>query len=262
MSEFQITPPVERVPLRIPVNIPQPVFNANVSPVQTVAGNFAAARGVAFSAPAGISTHIGSFADLQQSVSKAVRANQDTSVMQNQVLQAFAGHAVFVSDAQIISRHLETVMASSTVPATQQAVRSLMTVVKQQHDGIKQQRMADFVQAACVNLQFRDIQVVMTNSGTIKVNASNLAGYAPEFVFAHEVRMNQEGEVILNSETLCLEDGSCRIIMEAFNTEMEKLGIPLRNAKRTPRVPIKMRGTGNNQPAHERKQPTKSKLNA
>ena len=259
MSEFQITPPIERVPLRIPVQIPQPVFNANINPIQAVAGNIAVTRGLTFPSPTAASTHIGAFSALQQSVSNAIRSPHDLDSLKNQTLRAFAGQSVFVSDAQSISRHFEAVMSSTTVPATQQAVRNLMTAVKQQHNGIKQQRMADFVQAACTNLHFRDIQVVQTSAGAIKVNASNLVGYAPEFVFAHEIRINHEGEVILNSETLCLADGSCKIIMEAFNAEMEKLGVPLKDPKRTPRVPIKMRRAADDHPDQERKQPSKTK---
>lgn len=261
MSEFQTTPPVERVPIRIPVQVPQPVFNVNISPVHSVAGGIAAARGLSFQAPAGSGTHLGAFSELQQTVANAIRTTSDLHTMKQQTLQAFAGPSVFISDTQTVSRQFEAVMSSTSIPAAQEAVRNLLTTVKQQHNGIKQQRMADFVQAACNNLHFNAIEVVQTNAGVIKINASNLAGYAPEFVFAHEVRINHDGEVILTSETLCLEDSSCKAIMQAFNDEMDKLGVPLRNTRRTPRVPVKIRKTAEATPSQERKHSVKSKQN-
>jgi len=266
MSEFQTTPPIERVPIRIPVSVPTLTFSQSFSAIHTVAAQMASAKGFYFQqSPVTVAPTtpiIGSFVTFEQTVLKAIKSSGDVTTVKNHVLQAFAGQPIFASNTAAISQQLEILLSAPTVASAQPAVRAMLSEIKQQHTIIKQQRLAEVVKAACQNLKFQNVEVVTTSAGVIKVNASNLPGYASAFVFAHEVKADDKGEVRLASETKCLEDGTCKLIMEQFNSEMEKLGVPLNDTRRTPRVPIRTGAKRENVTLPQNRQGTKEKVKA
>ncbi|NPA44906.1 MAG: hypothetical protein GXO49_05170 [Chlorobi bacterium] len=170
--------------------------------------------------------------DFSTSFSKNMEAMVNTNVnnlvkQKVAVINAIKEGGYKIQTGSIIKNGIAKIISSETENGFKTAVNTLMNNVKNEHNTVFTQSVANVVKDASVAIGFTNVSLVYSDA-KVSVIAENNQGEA----ILTEVRIDRKtSKVDLVSETIGIADNSCNVKLNQLDKELEKRGIKHKESK-------------------------------
>jgi len=135
-----------------------------------------------------------------------------------------------VENRDVVIESMQNLMNATTVQQAKDNLTSMFSTIKEQHTKVFTNTIANTIQIASTKIGFSQVKMETVTPILTRIVATNPKGIN----LISEIHTDEKMKVDIISELEGVTDGSCKATMDAFNKELEKMGIVAERKDRKP----------------------------
>jgi hypothetical protein len=135
-----------------------------------------------------------------------------------------------VENRNLVVQSVQLLLNATTVQKATEGLSTMLSTIKEQHTKVFTNTLANTIQLASSNIGFSQVKLETVTSKLTRIVATNLKGIN----LISEIHTDERKKVDIVSELEGITDGSCKQTMDAFNKELETLGVVAERKDRKP----------------------------
>ena len=126
-----------------------------------------------------------------------------------------------IENKELVEQVIQELLTANTLEQTTEKLSSAFAEIKREHAKVFTDTLSSAIMAASSTIGFDQIRLETVTPSLIRIVATNRKGIN----LISEIHTDASKEIDILSELEGVTDGSCEIIMDEFNAELEKRGI-------------------------------------
>jgi hypothetical protein len=188
--------------------------------------------------------------------------NKQPSVQSNSIVKIKTAGLMTIQQANlqvenraVVVQSIQNLMNATTLQQAKDSLTSMFSTIKEQHTKVFTNTVANTIQTASIKIGFNQVKLETITSNLTRIVATNPKGIN----LISEIRTDEKKKINIVSELEGITDSSCKATMDAFNKELETMGIVAERKDRKPTggIPV-LEFT--NKLKKERKKPKRTKI--
>ena len=135
-----------------------------------------------------------------------------------------------VEDRAVVAQSVQSLMNATTVQQAKDNLTTMFSTIKEQHSKVFTKTLSVAIQTASTNIGFIHVKSEMVSPNLTRIVATDTKGIN----LISEIHTDEKKKVDIVSELEGITDGSCKQTMDAFNKELDKMGIVAERKNRKP----------------------------